>query len=79
MDYNFIQFVSIIFGILGSIAGIIGTVYGIKRKRELIHSQLKTEQVKRSAYRSTKQAKDMEKTKNFVDAVKSFLDWFDRK
>lgn len=64
------------FGIAGSIVGIVGGIYGIKKKRQVSNSQLKTEQVKRSACRSTKQAKDAEKTKHKVETVKTFWDWF---
>jgi hypothetical protein len=64
------------FGIVGSIVGIIGGIYGIKKKRQVSNSQLKTEQVKRGAYRSTKKAKDAEQTKHTVETAKTFWDWF---
>jgi len=57
MGFTSIEQISIIIGIIGSIFGVIGTIYGIKKKRELTHSQLKTEQTKRSAYKSKKKAK----------------------
>jgi hypothetical protein len=64
------------FGIVGSIVGIIGGIYGIKRKREVSNSKLKTEQVKRSAYYSTKRAKDAEKNKHNIESGKKLWDWF---
>ncbi len=68
--------IGVIFGIIGSIVGITGGIYGIKKKRQVSNSQLKTEKTKRSAYRSTKQAKDAEKTRHNAETVKTFWDLF---
>jgi len=62
MDNTLIQEISIIFGIIGSAVGIIGTIYGIKKKRELNRSQLKTEQARRSVYSSKKKGRRNEKS-----------------
>jgi len=64
------------FGIAGSIVGIVGGIYGIKKKIQVSNSQLKTEQFKRSAYRSTKKAKDAEKNKHNIESGKKLWDWF---
>ena len=71
-----IEISSLVIGVLGFIVGIIGTIYGKKKKKQLTRSQLRTEQVKRSAYRSTKEAKDAEKINHYVDCGKKFWDWF---
>ncbi|MGI0069705.1 MAG: hypothetical protein ACREA3_10600 [Nitrosotalea sp.] len=66
-------------GIVGAIiglGGIGGMIYEIKKKRQLLHSQLKTDKARRSAYNSTKQAKDAEKTKHQVETAKKFWDWW---
>ena len=78
MDFTFEQ-ISIIIGIVGSIFGIVGIIYAIKKKRELTRSQLKTEQTKRSAYRSKKKAEDMRKGESFSNILKNFFDMFGRK
>ena len=72
MDFTFIQQISIIFGILGYVVGIIGTIYGIKKKRELSKLQSKSEKARASAYRAKKKAEDARKAKYVVDAVKAF-------
>lgn len=74
MDFTFIQQISIIFGILGYVVGIIGTIYGIKKKRDLSRLQNKSEKAKASAYRAKKKAEDARKTKYAVDAIKAFWD-----
>ena len=79
MDFTSIEQLSIIFGIIGSIFGVIGTIYGIKKKRELTHSQLKTEQTKRSAYKSKKKAEEMKEAESFSNMLKNFRDLFRRK
>jgi len=79
MDHILIQQISIIFGIIGSAFGIIGTIYGIKKKRQLTRSQLKTEQTKRSAYRSKKKAEEMRKAESFSKFIKNLSDLFSRK
>jgi len=75
MDFTFEQ-ISIIIGIVGTIFGIIGTIYGIKKKRELTRSQLKTEQAKRSAYRSKKKAADAQKAESQVKIWKNIFGFF---
>ena len=67
--------VPVIIQVLGYIVGIIGTAYGIMMRRKLIRSQLKTEQTKASYYRSKRKAEEMRKTKDFVEAGKTFWDW----
>ncbi len=79
MDFTFIEQISIIIAIIASIFGVIGTIYGIKKKRELTRSQLKTEQTKRSAYRSKKKAEEMKEAESFSKTIKNILDWFRRK
>ena len=76
MDLTSIEQISIIFGIIGSIFGVIGTIYGIKKKRELTRSQLKTEQTRRSAYRSKKKAEEMKEAESFSKVIKNFFDLF---
>ena len=66
-------------GIIGSSFGIVGVIYGIKKKRELTRSQLKTDKVRRSAYSSKKKAEEMRKDESFSNIIKNFLDWFSRK
>jgi len=75
MDFTFEQ-ISIIIGIVGSIFGLVGTIYGIKKKRELTRSQLKTEQTKRSAYRSKKKAADAQTAESHTKILKYFFDLF---
>ena len=79
MDLTSIEQISIIFGIIGSIFGVIGTIYGIKKKRELTRSQLKTEQTKRSAYKSKKKAEEMKEAESFSKMIKNLFDLFRRK
>jgi len=76
MDHTFIQQISIIFGIVASAVAIIATIYGIKKKRELTRSQLRTEKTKRSAYQSKKKAEEMRKAESFSKVIKNFLDMF---
>ena len=76
MDNTLIQEISIIFGIIGSTVGVIGTIYGIKKKRELNRSQLKTEQTRRSVYRSKKKAEEMRKAESFSKFIKNLSDLF---
>ena len=75
MDFTFEQ-ISIIIGIVGSIFGIVGTIYGLKKKRELTRSQLKTEQTKRSAYRSKKKAADAQTAESHVKIWKNIFGFF---
>jgi len=79
MEISLIEQISIIFGIVGSIAGVVGTMYGIKKKRELTRSQLKTEKVRRSAYSSKRKAEDMRKAESASKIMKNILDWLSRK
>ena len=65
-----------IFSIGSSIAAVIGVIYGIKKKRELVRSKLKTEQTKRSAYRSKQKAEDMRKGESFSKILKNLSDMF---
>lgn len=60
---------------IGYVVGIVGTSYGIMMRRKLVRSQLKTERAKASYYRSKRKAEDVRKTKDFVDAGKTFWDW----
>jgi len=76
MDHTLLQQIFIIFGFIGYAFGIIGTIYGIKKKRELTRSQLKTEKVKRSAYSSKKKAEEMRKAESFSKMIKNFWDLF---
>jgi len=79
MDNTLIQQISIIFGIIGSAVGVIGTIYGIKKKRELTRSQLKTEKARRSVYSSKKKAEEMRKAESFSKLIKNFSDWISGK
>ena len=61
MDFTIIQQISIIFGIIGSVVGVIGTIYGIKKKKELAKLQSKSDQfytaiaeIQRSVFNDTK-------------------------
>ena len=54
METSSLQQIAIILGIIGT-AG--ATIYGIKKKRELTRSRLKTDKVRRSAYRAKKRQK----------------------
>ena len=76
MDNTFIQFVSIIFGILGSIAGIIGTAYGIKKKREISRLQSKAEKARASSYRAKTKAENARQAEHATGAIKNFIDLF---
>ena len=71
-----IEIFAIIIGIIGSIFGVIGTLYGIKKKRELSRSQPKTEQTKRSAYRSKKKAADAQTAESHVKIWKNIFGFF---
>ncbi len=79
MDHTLLQQIFIIFGIVASAVAIIATIYGIKKKRELTRSQLRTEKTKRSAYQSKKKAEEMRKAESFSKIMKNILDWFSRK
>ncbi len=76
METSSLQQIAIILGIIGT-AG--ATIYGIKKKRELTRSQLKTEKVRRSAYSSKRKAEDMRKAESASKIMKNILDWFSRK
>ena len=76
MEFTLIEQISVIFGIVGSIFGIVGTTYGIKKKRELTRSQLKTEQTKRSVYRSKKKAADAQTAESQTNSLKNLWDLF---
>ncbi|MCH8915822.1 MAG: hypothetical protein IIA82_08285 [Thaumarchaeota archaeon] len=76
MEFTFTEQISIILGIIGLIFGAIGMIYGIKKKRELTRSQLKTEQTKRSAYRSKKKAADAQTAESHVKIWKNIFGFF---
>jgi len=76
METSSLQQIAIILGIIGTA---VATIYGIKKKRELTRSRLKTDKVRRSAYRSKKKAEDMRKAESFSKIIKNVADWFSRK
>ena len=67
LDWNIIQNIGYIFGI-------IGTAYGIMMRRKLFLLQRKSEQAKTSAYRARKKAEDARKTKHTIETVKLIWD-----
>ena len=76
MDFTTLEQFSIIISIISSIVAIILGIYAIKLRRKLNRSQLKTEVKKRSAYKSKKEASDMQKTESFTNSVKNLKDIF---
>jgi hypothetical protein len=59
---------------LSYIFGIIGTTYGIKKKRELTQYKIKSERARTSAYRAKKKAEDAKRTKHTVETLKIVWD-----
>lgn len=75
MDESMLQQLHTIFGIIGYVVGAIGVIYGIKKKRELVKSQLKTEKTKQTAYRAKRKAEKMKETESFISTLKNIVDF----
>ncbi|TSA16383.1 MAG: hypothetical protein D4R72_06795 [Nitrosopumilales archaeon] len=68
--------IGVAFGIIGSIATTISTVYGIKKKREISRLQSKTEKAKEKSYRAKTEAEKARKAEHTTGAIKNFFDLF---
>lgn len=71
-----IQDLHLIFGIIGYVVGVLGTLYGIKKKRELSKLQQKTERIKQGAYREKKKTEKMKQTESWSRILKNITDMF---